>query len=293
MTPPESFDDLAISILLDKIPDILLMDLDSNNFITYQAKVGQMLNISHTITVDFMDYGSIAYKKYLGTQQFTIFNFFDDLTWKLILATMVLISILLTLPRIRVRPLFANCWNISTLFISNTMPKELDTKALSKQILVFSWLGLVLSFQTLFSSFLLDNMIQPLPYLVIDSWDDLYHRPEVTILVAESNAMVQFARHDPSPMAKSFDSRLEILVPETSAEFRHKIFNRLKTGRYAYVTSNMILLKALFTLAATTDDIKDYQDQFHISSRGGGELPFFFGITSTFEPTLLNSFNNM
>ena len=163
-------------MVINGVPDILLMDFDTNNFVTYEDRLKSIVNISHTITIDYDDTGIIAGRKYLASLTFACFNIFDIGIWLYILTSLIILSILYTIPTKYLINYLKNLWNIFILLFTKNIPQDISLIRISSKITIASWLVLVIAIQTLYASFVLDNMMIPTPYITIDNWDDLYHR---------------------------------------------------------------------------------------------------------------------
>ena len=57
-------------------------------------------------------------------------------------------------------------------------------------------------------------MVAAIPKSVIDSWDDLYWRPDVRIMTTDDSPFKQFADLDESEMAKNFKNRTDFIKLE-------------------------------------------------------------------------------
>ena len=268
------------------------MDTDSANFHHYQEKISILgVKLKHTITIDYNEFANIAYLKLPGTRPvFTFFQCFETSLYLFMGFMTIFVALVMSRTRLTLQNLLCNIWNIFTIFLSKTISKDLDMSVKQSKIIIGAWLIVEFYLTILCASFLLDHMNKPIPNRVIDSWDDLYQRKEVKILASKTNALVKFTELENTPMAMDFHQRLETLEPDTSEYFRRDMFQKVCSGKYAYATNRLVLIGNMFMLLNSSEE---YLSKFHISREGGGELPYFLAVHSTFDQGLLKSLDQM
>ena len=238
-----------------------------------------------------MDVGSIAYKITPRSQPlFTYFQCFSPDLWLFIFALIIVISSIISFNEENISKLPENIFNVFIIFISKSIPNSIKMNIKFNKLLIGFWLLLVMFLSIMFSSFLLDYMIKPIPNEVIDSWDDLYMRSEVKILAPMNNAIVKYSELENTLMAKSFRSRIESFIASDDNEWRNEMFKKLDSGHYALVTNKWNLLWALLKFSNYN---YDWVKTFHISSNGGSELPNYLPVLTKMDKNIFQLLNKL
>ena len=212
MTAPKKHQDFFDSVLEGHVPDILLIPFDTNNFEHYKNLLAMVFDVSHSVTIDYMDSGSVLYRVQSGSQpMLSYFQCFSPSLWTLILMLGIMVSIILTSTSKSWSNVFDITWSVLVLMFAKYIQNSIDLKQPLNKLVMTTWLILVMTLSIIFSNFLLDYLIQPIPDLRIDSWTDLYHRNELKILTIPSNSFVTFAETSDTDMAKNFKSRYELI----------------------------------------------------------------------------------
>ena len=268
------------------------MDIESAKFYYYQEMVSNLgVEIKHTITIDYKEMANIAYLKLPGSQPvFTFFECIEANVYLLMGLMTILVTLLISRNNFNMLTFFNYLWNILTIFLSKMISKDLDMKSRLSKVIMGAWLFLEFYFTILCGSFLMEHMNKPIPYRVIDSWDDLYQMKEVKILTSKTSTLVKFTQLENTPMAMDFRQRLEALPQDTSDTFRRDMFQKVSSGKYAYSTNRLVLIGNMFMLLNSS---VEYLTRFHISKKGGGEQPYFLAVHSTFDQGLLDSLDQM
>jgi len=268
---------------------MVLTGVDQYNLEVYQELLNITLFTSNYF--DFMDVGSIAYKITPRSQPlFTYFQCFSPDLWLFIFALIIVISSIISFNEENMSKLSENIFNVFIILISKSIPNSMKMNNKLNKLLIGFWLLLVMFLSIMFSSFLLDYMIKPIPNEVIDSWDDLYMRSEVTILAPMNNAIVKYSELENTSMAKSFRSRIDSFLPEDSKEWFDYMYKKMDTGHYALVVKKWNLL---FLLSKMSNNNKEWIKTFHISSNGGLKLPNYLPVLTKMDKNILQFLNKL
>ena len=106
-------EDFFNSVVNGNVPDILLIPLDTNNFEHYKNLLAFVFDTSHSVTIDYMDSGSVLYTVLPGSQpMLSYFQCFSASLWTLILMLGIMVSILLTSTSKSWSNVFDNTWSV-------------------------------------------------------------------------------------------------------------------------------------------------------------------------------------
>ncbi|CAG2101834.1 unnamed protein product [Medioppia subpectinata] len=117
--------------------------------------------------------------------------------------------------------------------------------------------------------------ITHIPEQRIDSWQDLYDRPGIKIMVFRFNELVTYANTHSTPMARDFLKRIEVITLKQTENFWQTFAKRMESGEYAYV-NNPWNMMTTFMMAGNGSS--SLSKKYHISREGGGELPYFLWV---------------
>ena len=292
MKAPLTHIEFFMSLASGNVPDILVVQLNTNNFVHYMDKIRETgLNYLNSKVMDYFDTGSIAYHTLPGVQpMLTYFQCFSTDIWTLIAINGLFVSLFLTINQNNYRNLLNNIWNIFILMFSKSIQKSLNFNQKFNKLVITLWLIVVLVLSIHFCNFLLDYLIQTIPDLKIDSWDDLYHRKNITILLSPASSVLSFVKESDSPMAVNFRSRIELLETEVSDEFKNSLHDKMISGNYAYVNMKWNLIDQMNTISNKS---QDFLDRFHISNGNGGYLSCFIPVNSELDKNISMAFGNM
>ncbi len=162
------------------------------------------------------------------------------------------------------------------------------------------WLLLCNVLLAAYSGHLWDLLVRPQQIDKIDSWDDLYTKPQwntLKIRTLEYFDFAEFVLNDKSEMAQNFKKRTIILNPFEylfDDNMHENTLNGIFSGKEVFVTDNLIL-----HYYKSDDKYKMFMSQynegfdFHISETGAGLKPYFIVITKRVNQTLTKKLNDM
>ena len=146
-------------------------------------------NIKFSRALGIVSEGNILCWKLPGQwSRFKFLTSFEPIIWYSLITTLFVFGLIVTLKeKISLSQLSDNCWKFfSSIFGHKNMDLE---KSFVKIVLSILWLFCMTIMLSGFSGVLLRFFMEPLPSVVIDSWDDLYERKEVKILTFELSFM--------------------------------------------------------------------------------------------------------
>lgn len=144
--------------------------------------------------------------------KFKFFEAYEPQVWLFLLVAFVVMSLLLVNHTGSVKT--AVWMNTILLFGQSTFITRVDRKLF---ILFFFWMTSTLILSSGLRGLILNFFLQPMPKVVIDSWTDLFHRKEVSIIGLPLSHMTHFidAHFDSEEMARDFADRYFIKYPES------------------------------------------------------------------------------
>jgi len=277
---------------------IYLMPITSTQLLHYREIIKALgFDIKPTINVGFFELGNIACKIKPGIRPlFSYLSIFQIEVWFSILVSLIFISIIISVFKNSWISFFKILWRNSIIMVSESSPQFFKIKSSWEKIIIGVWLFSAMGLSIGFCTYLLDYMIEAIPEVIIDSWNDLYHRKDIKIIVFDDSSMAKFAMDDISDMARSFKSRLETaeIGDWKTNQFKYDLIEKLQTGEYAFVVNKLVLLFALETLAKMIKNKdKSFRDSLHVSKDGGGYLSYFIPVNSDINENILESLNEM
>jgi len=161
------------------------------------------------------------------------------------------------------------------------------------------WLLSSIVLLTAFSAKLLDLLVRKEPIDKIDSWNDLYTKPNWKhhkIYSAQYLEMFDFISSESSPMALDFKRRF-VIFDAFDLIYKDTFLDHLLTivmkGEGVFVLDAIVL--HYFKVNLNFEERFDYSEgfDFHISKSGAGVKPYFIGFTSTADQLLISNYNKM
>ena len=113
---------------------------------------------------------------------------------------------------------FSNLWNYTYFILSEPIPRI--PKSRIKRSILSLWFLSCTVLLAAHSSVLRNIFIRSNPYIVIDSWEDLFERKDLKILVFESSFLKIYAENIDTEMARNFKARMD------SIDYIHKTLDQ-------------------------------------------------------------------
>ena len=277
-------------------PDVMVMTATATQLVFYQEKLsGFGLGFGYSANIDYYELGNIAF--ITSTENLPVFRHLS--TFQIDIWIAILISnIVLTLSLCLIDKCFTNFWEyffwFNILFTIKSMPSSFLSDKWSRTISVTSALIENMVLVIFFSALILDSLVRATPIIKIDSWDDLYQRPEVKIIAAVDSPLNQFAQsgsYKPE-MAKSFRERIFEFEWENFYDQSQSIYKMLKSGEYAFVKKKIALNYELKRFSIEYDD-QELLNDLHVSEDGGGAIPVFIPVDKDMDQALLKRLNEV
>ena len=120
---------------------------------------------------------------------------FDLEVYYCIIASIVVISGVISVYRKSVKVFISNLWSYSSVIINGSY--NLDQSCTFTMIISSNWLFMCVILMASFSGMLKDLLIKPRPIHFIDSWDDLVNWKHVQIHTTILSSLVNFVRKNP------------------------------------------------------------------------------------------------
>ena len=191
----------------------------------------------------------------------------------------MVLSIIITLANYQIIEYLKVFWSYFVILFSKVIPKYCINGSLGQTFLLSGWLMAALILSINFSVQFFDKIISVIPYEKIDSWEDLYKRPNVQIIAFTDCPLRQFALSNESSMAINFRNRLSenIDLGELESGNPRSIYDRLKTGRSALIRKKVALHYQVNRFSKLYSD-PHFKYQIHVSKDGGGYMPFYIPV---------------
>lgn len=294
---PDTFMDFMRNLFFEET-QVFLMPTTSTQLLHYREKFLDLgLDVNSSINVGYVELGNIASKIQSGVKPvFRYFSSFQIQVWVSLLVTVIFLSLLISIIRKSSFLFFTNLWQNYSILLSKSNPKFFRIKKLWERLITGVWLLSVMILSIHFCEVTLDFMLKAIPEVKIDSWDDLYKRNDIKIIVFNDTPLVEYAMTDNSDMAQKFHSMLEISGMEKWKidDFRYDVIKKLQSGSHAFVLNKISLIYSLNTLAQMVEKTDKYfKNNIHVSREGGGYLPYFIAVNNKTDPKLLKSLDDM
>ena len=275
-------------------PQILLTALDASS-LNFYKEITRLLDLNFFIQTDVLGYqgvSHIASKKYQVKQM--LFGYFRHLYPSfnmIVLISVTLISFVFTLcENMRSLQIFIdNFFNLITSLFSPNKPKLVKSqshRSFSMTIIGF-WLLSFTAFVINFKNFIVEDMI--IPINLIDSWDDLFHRPEIKIIAQETDSITEYSNLFDTEMALSFRDRISYLFPDYESSDFTGIVSELLSGKSVLINDKLPLISEIMYMQRLKNE--KFIEDIHVSKHGGIQQPYFAITTLLADPEFLKAFN--
>ena len=275
--------------------DLIAYCIDSSKYYKYAEIVKNLIDsLSHTRIIDFKDESRIAYRKYPGSklilpyfQAFYIDNFI------LIFVSIIVISLLLSWTMDRKHFINILFDTLNMLYAHHTPYTYHLQNRLPSRILKGTWLVTSMLLSILFCSRVLDDKLRAVPELVIDSWEDLQHKPGVIIITTDDDPLFEFTTTSDSDMALDFKARIDAInvAEQFRKPFLQRLVNELSSGKSAFVNNRLSLIFFMIEISKFKKSGNEFLESMHISKSGGPTLPYFMGTNVKNSEPFLQSFD--
>ncbi len=222
---------------------------------------------------------------------------FEVEIYYLILISIIVMSLMISLKKKSIKAFFVNVWQYLSVIISEYFSiKPIDRFECSLGAI---WLLSCIVLIALYSGHLWDLLVRPQAIDKIDSWDDLYTKPQwnkLNIRTPYFLDMADFALNDESEMAQNFKKRM-IFINPFKALFDQNI---IRTALEEVFSGNEVLavdtlIVHYYKFSDKFNLFKQFNEGFdyHISENGAGLKPYFITICKSLNESLTNHFNHM
>ena len=298
MLPPKTDVLEARIALASDPPQIILLALPAPRFELFQQYWnGFGMNIIHTKTLGIEENSNIAYRKYPGRD--VLFPLMQHITPNfgfLLFLCLVLMSGALTVVRRKAKVLIENTLKLVAYMFSPLKPKVIKTKQSYSMILIGSWLISALVISISIRNYILEDMVIVIPNRVIDSWDDLKNRPEVTIRAMRNDLIIEYASNSDEEMALNFRERIISFYFDSllKKSFMNELSLELNSGQSALILNRKTLIYTLIYMNYIINgNDPQFLKNFHVSNYGGQHVPYFTFLIKSTGWFLLELFNQM
>ena len=193
---------------------------------------------------------------------------FDSEVYYCIIASIIVISGVISGYRKSVKIFISNFWSYSSVLINGSY--KLDQSCSLTMILSSNWLLMSVILMASFSGMLKDLFIKPRPILWVDTWDDLVNWKELKLQTTKYSSLVNFIGKNPDHyISKEIvnNERLKLFETSLANQNLDKIsdFDGVMNGKVALVFPSQYLhvLKNNLIVRGLEEDI-----DFHISKNG-------------------------
>ena len=170
--------------------NLILLPMSRSFFDQYKTSMSKFYDndtsnigsqVKHSRTVGFYSEGNIMCWKKTG--QWPGFKFllsFEPLVWYSLIAALLLLTVIKTITGMKgLSQLGANFWSFFSLSFGVTNSQNKHT--IYSTFLTILWLFSITVILSAFSGVLLRFFMEPIPVIVIDSWEDLFQTKELKI----------------------------------------------------------------------------------------------------------------
>jgi len=288
---PGAYDAMHLAeLLIEGNFTFILNPLTPSQFTTVnEISDTAFLNVSNTLDVKYDGY--IISEPRPGQRDiFEFLNGFQIQVWITLLLTIFFIPLALALVKKKFSDYFTDLWNYSYLILTEVIPR-IPKPSMQRFVITFWLLGCVVLLAG-FGGVLRDYFIKKTPDVVIDSWEDLHNRKELTIVVTEGSVIHDFAQKEfkNNEMAKDFKSRMRThyVINYNNTE---NLIQNLKQADVAFSVPYQLLDDCAYF--ARRYNIPFECKNLHISKYGGITAPYFIPISKNANPRIAKDLNKM
>ena len=288
---PKNQEDL-INMIIFNPPHIFLTPVTTSQVFLHGTRL-KFLGINSALStfIDFLEMSSILSKIKLETRPiFQCFRCFDHNIWTLILMSILSISLLSSLPKIRIKSFYEYSWTYSISLIGVSIQHFIKLLRRRWDIMIACWLIAASLLNMTFHTYFFDQMVSPTPVTKIDSIDDLFDS-DLTILARHDSALYSYLHSINSTLLKRLDTY------EDKDKIKNKLFDGLKKGSMAYINHKFVIIFFILEMFEYYRhegfNANEIIDQFHISRDDGGTEPCFQMINENLDIDIKNDLTIM